>query len=436
MNLFKPASWKSLMKLIGAFSSTLYHTAQQQLRNITTSWIAPSNHVLEWNAVQAKRLEDRIRRQLSDRAPLRHPSVRVAPHNHKRLTREERNIVSHIKRTVRNLNRNNITRTTAYERMYSSFPELHWAMLAHLVSRNGGWSMTDLQGDLLPSIQDGEYRLWTYRTLERCNALIFQDAYPQLMLYTMSRKYGRSLFHLLPYFDVSSFMLPFWESFWIQQNSPLLTIALIINEQNVIEGRVVQNDVYRKHVIDRTDFALHGWLQMNQVIFPAGEPNPSSPVPLYGLTLERFDSLKERISFGKQLYTLLFDQPGVHEAVKRFMLAVPHTGSRADYWPHYFTSVRQSKGFNYAAAPDPLMAHHNNPTIIKLPLYSPKLEEAWSDDRHEPMEPGDWLHREDVLQYLYLPQTPRADDVSAAHLLMWEELHQIAYIAKSSSSDV
>lgn len=430
MNRYKHASWGSILKLINAFSSTIYRAIQQYTKNLSAKWNSPRTQVLEWNAAQAKRVEQRIQRQLTDRTSTRIATVYPSPYNRKRLLREERNMISHIKRTVRNLNRNNITRTTAYARMYHTHPELHWALLAHLVSRNGGWSMTDLQGGLLPAIQDGEYRIWTYRTLERCNALIFHDAYPQLMLYAMSRNYGKSFFHLLPYFDVSSFMMPFWESFWVQPNSPLLTIALIINEQHVIEGRVVQNEIYRKHVLDRKDFALHGWLQMNQVLFPAGIPDLHSPIPLYGLTLERFDSIKERIGFGKQLYTLLFDRPDILAEVTRYIQAVPHTGSRVDYWPHYFTSARRTREVNrHILVASPMEVDHK--VTVQIPIYSPKLDEVWRDDRHDPIETGDWLHRADVLQYLFLPQTPVVHDLTADHMLMWEELHQIAKIMKN-----
>lgn len=30
--------------------------------------------------------------------------------------------------------------------------EIHWALLGHMVSRNGGWNMTDLKGDLYTRI--------------------------------------------------------------------------------------------------------------------------------------------------------------------------------------------------------------------------------------------------------------------------------------------
>ena len=44
---------------------------------------------------------------------------------------------------------NNITRTKAYFDIYQKYPEIHWAFLGHMVSRNGGWNMTDLKGDFL-----------------------------------------------------------------------------------------------------------------------------------------------------------------------------------------------------------------------------------------------------------------------------------------------
>lgn len=41
-------------------------------------------------------------------------------------------------------NRDNITRTNAYFTFYRKFPEIKWAFLASMVSRNAGWNMTDL----------------------------------------------------------------------------------------------------------------------------------------------------------------------------------------------------------------------------------------------------------------------------------------------------
>ncbi|WP_440177084.1 DUF2515 family protein, partial [Bacillus subtilis] len=47
-------------------------------------------------------------------------------------------ILEEIKTLTQENNRSNITRTAAYLECYEQYPELHWALLAHMVSRNGG----------------------------------------------------------------------------------------------------------------------------------------------------------------------------------------------------------------------------------------------------------------------------------------------------------
>lgn len=415
MNSNNKPIWKKLLNLVCVLSGTAYEIIKLKLLALWKLPMSRRNQVLRWNPDQIKRVEERVRRQIREREHPHYAYERDITSKRKHLSRDEREMVRYIERAVRNMNRSNITRTAAYARMYNTYPELHWALLAHMVSRNGGWGMTDLQGSLFPSLMTGEHRLWTYRMLERCNALIFQDAYPQLMLYSASKRHGRSLFHLLPLFHVSSFMTPFWESYWIQPNSPMLTIALIINEQHVIEGRVVQHADYIRHVIGRKDFSMHGWLQMNQVFFPVGRPLQTEPMALYGLTLERFDSLKERIAFGKRLYALLFDVPEVHAGVLQFMRAVTHTGSRDNYWPHRFSHVR-SKSHELGK------------------LYSPKLVDAWQDMQHAPIEPQDWLRHDHVLQELHLPTAPRAANITKLHEQMWLEHESLVQLHNDITS--
>ena len=65
-----------------------------------------------------------------------------------KLTKEEQLIINKIKIQTEQLNKNNVTRTRAYYQFYIQYPEIHWALLGHMVSRNGGWNMTDLKGDL------------------------------------------------------------------------------------------------------------------------------------------------------------------------------------------------------------------------------------------------------------------------------------------------
>ena len=69
-----------------------------------------------------------------------------------KLTKEEQLIINNIKIQTEQLNKNNVTRTRAYYQFYIQYPEIHWALLGHMVSRNGGWNMTDLKGDLYTKI--------------------------------------------------------------------------------------------------------------------------------------------------------------------------------------------------------------------------------------------------------------------------------------------
>jgi hypothetical protein len=322
-------------------------------------------------------------------------------------------LLAHTRHAAVAANRNNVTRTAAYLSVYNQYPELHWALLAHTVSRNGGWSMTDLQGEWLPYIMSPAERLWSFCMLERCNALIFHDAFLQLLLYSASRREGRNLFHLLPHLGISGFMVPFWESFWVQPDSPLLTTALIINEQNVIERSVVQNEQFREQVITKWNFRLHGWLQMNQVVIPLGVPTVQVPVvPLVGLTLENFSDLDERIAFGRKLYALLFYAPSIHGRALSFMRDVPHTGSRADYWPLAFTTQ------------PPPQDHVRLPATHRA--YSPQLADAWSDEPLPPVTPSDWFVDERMLKHLQPTRPPLHADMTLSHERLWEETASLA----------
>ncbi|HUC93422.1 MAG TPA: DUF2515 family protein [Paenibacillus sp.] len=321
------------------------------------------------------------------------------------LGERERAILHRIREETGRLNRNNATRTEAYRALYFRAPKLHWALLAHMVSRNGGWNMTDLQGELLPRLLDAEKREATFRMLERANALIFHDAYPQLLLYEEGKRLGRDLSWLLPALGVSGFMVPVWKQFSRRQDPVPLTVALIVNEQHYIEERVVRHPEYRKSVLDTMFFGFQSLLQLNQVVFPykldctidADRRNNPKPDGLHkntggglrlaGLILDNFDDLHERIEFGKRLYAVLFGIPEIREGVHRFALAVRHTGSRADYAPHLFAQVRQRP---------PQRPYRERLAGLKLrqgadPLYSPRLGDAWPDLRVMSAEPGDWF---------------------------------------------
>ncbi|MWC26700.1 DUF2515 domain-containing protein [Paenibacillus sp. MMS18-CY102] len=333
----------------------------------------------------------------------------------------EQALIGRIREETARMNRNNVTRTAAYYAVYVRRPELHWALLAHLVSRNGGWNMTDLQAEWIPRLLSASKREDVFAFLERANALIFGDAYPQLLLYEYSMKHGRPLFHLLPAFGVSRFMAPAWERFWASRESVLLTVALIVNEQHFIEDRVVRNPYFRKRVIDTLFFSMQSFLQLNAVVIPYGNSNCNSNsdgdgdangngegpdgIRLAGLIIERFASISERIEFGKRLYAILFGVPSVYEGVRTFTREVRHTGSRADFAPQLFSRIRQGlpeRPYNARLQGGKLKPGAERP-------YSPALAAAWPDRPVAPPEPGDWFKRAaEVMPYferLPLPDT-------------------------------
>ncbi|WP_342552706.1 DUF2515 family protein [Paenibacillus sp. FSL R7-0652] len=384
--------------------------AREVWRGKQAAWHASSqlrhpSRDLNWKADTAAALQVEVERLLPAAgrpSPSRNIQAQSAL-----VCEEDCIILEEIKTLTQQQNRSNVTRTAAYLECYEQYPELHWALLAHMVSRNGGYHMTDLHSDLMHNLQNQEARGHMYRLLERCNALIFQDAYPQLQLYMHSRRLGRSCFHLLSHFHVSAFMTPFWERFWLERCSSILSVALIINEQNYIESRVVQHPYFQKEVLSKPAFHLHNLAGLNHIVFPLGQGGG-----LTGRVIEHFGKLNERIQFGKVLYALLFGVEQVLQQVLEFARTVPHGGSRAEYWPGLFTKHHSGpKDHNlYAAA---LLNEEWLPEGQRL--YSPELLTVWSDTPYEPITRHDWLQTRDCLGYLTSPRRPWLFEMSHEH---------------------
>lgn len=309
----------------------------------------------------------------------------------------ERKLYDQILHATSKHNRNNVTRTAAYWEVYKRSPELHWALLAHMVSRNGGYSMTDLRGDLIARVMEGKQAEEFFQFLERANWLIFGDAYPQLLLYEASVEAGKPLFHLLPYFGVSRFMQVIWERFWETKDAELLTLGLIINEQNYIEHRVVQNPAY-KPVIESFEFQAQTYLNLTQVAFPYR--TKKNAVELAGCVVDTFLSLTERIDTGRRLYAILFGKEDVLQGVVSFAESRPHTGSRADYWSYLYTAeppAGSAKRKRYYPRVEGATLRPG-----AKPIYSPRLHDVWPDVT-DPEAPGgeDWCCAPDAAEQLY-----------------------------------
>lgn len=230
-------------------------------------------------------------------------------------------LLNTIKGLTEKGNRDNISRTKAYEHFFSKHPEIRWSLLAGVVSRNAGWNMCDLAGNWLPHILTEGYRRQLFLTYEEANWRIFQDAYPQLLLYHYSKKYNRPLFHLGKHFFMTTFMEKEWQRFWQLRDEKRLVYALIINEQHVIERPVIRK---RSFVFHSVLFLLQDWLHYSTVLFPTcfGQ--------LYGFSVANFCDVDARIHLGKKLYELLFS-PDLFPFFYQFVLTTEPTGARYDY---------------------------------------------------------------------------------------------------------
>lgn len=307
-----------------------------------------------------------------------------------KLNSSEQELLHKIRERTEEHNLNNVTRTKAYLEFYLRHPEIHWAFLGHMVSRNGGWNMTDLKGEFLSKLLSLKERESFFHFLERGNWLIFQDIYPQFLLYDESLNQNRPLFYLLPQLNVSMFMETAWNYFWRVQDTYILCIALVINEQSYLEQRVMQNPHYQKEVINKIEFNLQNWVPLNHIIFPSESSN------LKGQTVQQFQSLHERISLGKRLYAVLFKNTDFHRQALDWAKCHPHTGSRKDYWPHLFNDVNEAiPGYTY-----PLRLKSCRLRKGARRVYSPKLEHCWKNVNQPEAEPGDWFHDVSVVDYL------------------------------------
>ncbi|AOZ94604.1 hypothetical protein LPB68_07105 [Paenibacillus crassostreae] len=376
---------------------------------------------LEWNESAAYTVRISVERAVNDCMRYRDSHASWDGPQIFSITERDNNILQEIRMATIAANQSNITRTQAYLECYKAYPELHWALLAHMVSRNGGWNMSDLKGGLMSDLMERSLKDNLYRMLERCNALIFQDAYPQLQLYMYSKQYGCSLFHLLPHFHVSTFMNAFWNSFWLERNSALLAVGLIINEQHYIEGRVVRQSFFQKNIFKNMTYQINHLAHVNQILFPLSKMIPSpmnerhvpSPSPgIVGLVLENFLNIEERINLGKSLYGLLFGYTDVLNQVTAYAQDTIHHGSRSEYWPELFTPDKET-AVNSSIESSQLLDHEW--LSVGQRIYSPTLEEVWFDMPYDPIPRYDWLKDKNVIQYISKPRRPFLIEISHNH---------------------
>jgi hypothetical protein len=407
-------------------------------KEVTQLTIREKNNPLDWlkhkfshvtqglRAEFGKLIESHVVQELGPLKSLLQHRLENHSNQGQALTKEEKLIINQIRMQAKVAGRNNVTRTMAYADFYQQYPDIHWAYLAHMVSRNGGWNMTDLKGDMLPRLLSSKEIEDFFTLLERCNWLIFQDAFPQLVLYAESKRRQQPLFHLLPHLNVSVFMEVIWNWFWKHSDSRLLSHALIMNEQNYIESRVIQRSFYQENVFQQAEFKTQALLHFNHVLFPYWDQK-TKKVRLAGAIVEDFGDLKARIKVGKRLYALLFEVKEVAQGVRDWSAHMVHSGSRADYWPHIFS---KSVGIHaplrsYSLHLEGKKLHPKTP-----PLWSPPLEEVWNDTSDpEPSEKLEWFHDEKVVNELAQTVSPHPYDMTNEYYFALNKI-EVAIVSK------
>ncbi|WP_153122538.1 DUF2515 domain-containing protein [Peribacillus tepidiphilus] len=248
------------------------------------------------------------------------------------LQKNEEALLIAIKKSTEKGNKDNISRTKAYEKYFGTYPEIKWAFLAGMVSRNAGYNMCDLEGYWYPKVLSKSFRRTLFLTYERANWLIFSDAYPQLLLYHYSTISGKPLFHLAKYLNISSFIIGEWMRFWKKRDEKRLIISLIINEQHVIQRPVIENTFYNRKVFRSLVFNFQDFMHFSSVLFPTRKGQ------LFGSSVSNFRKVDVRIELGKRLSEILFT-PELFPAFYDFAQNTEPTGSRYDY-EQYFANKK------------------------------------------------------------------------------------------------
>ncbi len=264
--------------------------------------------------------------------------------------RKEQRLIQQIKEQTSIHNVDNISRTKAYQNFYFSYPEIRWAFLASMVSRNAGWNITDLQMDPFQSMLSKQEKHNLFSTYERANWLIFSDAYPQLLIYAFSCDRGQKLFHLLSEFRISKFMEKEWSYFWENKDLSRLVTALIINEQNVIQKPVIEHSYYKHQVFQKLPFRSQDLFHLSAVLFPTLKGN------VYGAYVHGFFHLSKRITLGKKLNALLFHKDLYNDFVAFAKYAEP-LGSRIEYERYFTTRMPKAPMLRMVY---PVITHQNN----------------------------------------------------------------------------
>lgn len=215
-------------------------------------------------------------------------------------------------------NVDNVARTDSYLALYAwtrvHGRELPWVLMAHLVSRNAGYLMTDLARQLdgkagadaaLAAAMQNLFGL-----LERANFVIFEDAWHHVLSHLLGRPLepGR----------VPRFMIDAWARHDPAEERPIV-LDLVHNEQHMIEHRAVHHP---ELVHGRRLFEI---IEMTGREKPLEFPAPDAPQ----IKVSGFSQVARRIDAGRKIFDEVVADRDRRDRMFTWAMAHPHTGDRA-----------------------------------------------------------------------------------------------------------
>jgi hypothetical protein len=223
-------------------------------------------------------------------------------------------------------NRDNVSRTTSYLELYTlareNGVEMPWVLMAHLVSRNAGYLMTDLGVALREPdnvfTEDATRELFGF--LERANFLIFLDAWHHLLHHLLGRTNALGD-------ETPRFMREAWRAYegavargvdaTLERG---LVLDLVNNEQNLIERRVVHHPRF-----DRAR-AMVAFFE------GVGREAPMVlPITDERIVVGGFAKLDRRIETGRRIFDAVLADRARRDEIFAWATHRPHTGSRSVY---------------------------------------------------------------------------------------------------------
>ena len=215
-------------------------------------------------------------------------------------------------------NVDNVARTESYLALYAwtrdHDVELPWLFMAHLVSRNAGYLMTDLARRIAaspdPTMTSAMETLFVL--LERANFLIFWDAWHHVG----AALAGEGATLAPP--RTPAFMCAAWSRHLAHPDERTLVLDLVHNEQHLIEHRAIHHPQLAAGL--RLMFLIEASGKDRPLVFPCG-PNPE-------IRARRFAEVDQRIAVGRRIYDEVLADRARRDAMFAWAMAHPHTGSR------------------------------------------------------------------------------------------------------------